>query len=375
MTTKDNGLKSAWADWADALVATLFPAGLGAGQHFAFGQTTLVADFANSDPEVINSEIFRIGDSVPQPSPDFVPMGSLYEAYGFFLQRLSSPALASALAAWKDATSVSPSRFNMPTKIGTQAPAGTVPVGPAADPQGSTTYLPAYSLDAGFRGRYKEWQASSVAGRTSDGGVIRVSSAGSAAGAPVLRSMKASAGPAADALPPFIRFHAPGVVAKTSMRDLAGPQAAAPVATTALDSYSLEVCFTGLGTFMLGPTQWFSDTAVRLFASQLTAADQVSYFGRQGVLARRIYQVVIGFEPSATLRFDAGSAGNRNAKPLLAPPPGASIGVGPLSFDSASLKSGTGGDGTTLTIGPAASSMPILLGVVSMDLAHVDPVP
>lgn len=385
VTSNPNGMEAAWAGWADALVATLFPAGLGPGQHFAFGQTTLVADFANSDPQVINAEAFRIGDMVPGASPHLVPMASLNQAYGYLLEQLNSPMLAPARADWNEATSGAPNRFTMPARMGAQAPAGASTAAPGTGAPAPTTYVPAYALDNGFRTKYEEWQASSVAGRTSGGGVIRVHSSGRAATAPVPRSLRATASVRmATALPPFVRILAPAQAqaqtrALSSDAALLAPASHGAGANTNADAdadadgsgYSIEVAFTGLGTFMLGPAAWFSDTAVRLFGGQLSAADQARYFGSAGVLARRMYQVVLGFEPSVSLRIGAQDAGT--ARALAAQPPGSAIGVGPLTFATASLTSTIRHDGSTVTIGPAASTLPILLGVVSTDLANPPP--
>ena len=386
----DRGLRSAWTDWSEALVATLFPAGLGAGQHFSFGQTTLAVDLVNHDPAVINAELFRIADTVPQDSPDFVNMGSLSEAYGYFLQSVGAPALSSALSNWQLANNAVANRFTMPVKQGTRPPPGASATGPGGLAQEAATFLPAYSLDASFQSKYDDWQRSSIANRTSDGGVIRIGP--TAARAPRIRSLLAAhtQEPASDTLPPFLRLQRPAPSLSTSatpstssapalrglMRGVQESPALGTAAANAppvLDGYAIEVAFTGLATFMLGPTQWFSDTAVRLFAHQLPEGEQDNYFGRQGVLARRVYQIVLGFQPSVTLRFDARHAAGASA--VMSQPPGSAIGVGPMSISGGALSTSTDGAGSIVRIVPPPSRLPILLGVVSTQLIHPPPGP
>lgn len=428
MTTPEGGLETAWSAWSQALVSTLFPGGLGPGQHFAFGQTTLMADFANADPQIANAEIFRIGDTVPAAAPNFVPLASLSDAYGFFLQRIGSPALATAQANMAAANSAAQTGFNMPAKVGTQAPAGALPPGTGGAGQAlQSTFLPAYELDSGFRTQYQEWQSSSAKGLTRAGGVISFSSRiggpagssgfGSPSGGPagsapmhalMLPSVSAlaaqpSSDPAVSTLvptpPSFLRVvaaaPAPVALQSTPGAGTAQPLAStpspglgtvehsrpvAPAADGGSSNFSLEVSFTGLGTFMIGPARWFSDTAVRLFADQLSPPDKALFFATGGVLARRIYQVVIAFEPTVILSFDDRQVFN-NARALMSDPQGDSVSIGPLNFDS-KLVSSSGGEGPlysddvrTITIGPVPSTLPILLGVVSTDVVTFPPAP
>lgn len=360
MTTEPSGLDATWAAWADALVATLFPAGLGPGQGFAFGQTTLVADFANSDAEVINAEIFRIGDTVPAPGPNFAPLASLSQAYGYFLQRQDPATVTTALGYWRQASSEGPTPFNMPTRLAAQVPAGMGPPGPPAP----TVYQPAYQLDGGFPAKYGEWQQASVQGRTTAGGVIRVQSAAARAAPRVALMSAVRPMPAA----PFLRLR----TGSTGLARLAAAPSVGPGGSGVTDGYGVAVAFTGLGTFTLNPLGWFSDTTVRMLADQLSPADQARFFGRAGVLGRRIYQVVLGFQPSVTVSFQAPVDRDR-AKALLAAGGGGGLGVGPLSFDGTAAATSDGGDGSTITLGPTASSLPILLGVVSTALSDLVP--
>lgn len=414
MTTPEGGLEAAWSEWSRALVSTLFPGGLGPGQHFAFGQTTLMADFANADPQVANAEIFRIGDTVPAAAPNFVPQASLSDAYGFFLQRIESPALAMAQANMAAANSAAQTGFNMPAKVGTQSPAGYLPPGQGGTAQAlQAMFLPAYELDTGFRTRYQEWQSLSARGQTRAGGVISFSSRiGDPPGSspsmhalmpPSVSTLAAqpspdpAVAPQVPTPPAFFRVvvAAPAPLQSAFAVDTAQPPALPPSSAQAAvehyrpvalaanrgsSNFSLEVSFTGLGTFMIGPARWFSDTAVRLFADQLSPTDKALFFAAGGVLARRIYQVVIAFEPTVILRFDDREV-FKNAKTLLSDPQGDSVSIGPLNFDSKLIASASSkgavysDDVQTITIGPVPSTLPILLGVVSTDVATFPPAP
>lgn len=386
MTTGQGGLEAAWAGWSRALVGTLFPAGLGNTQHFAFGQTTLVADVANADPLVCNAEVFRLGDAMPADSPNFSAAASVSEAYALFLRRVASPDLDDARTKMTAADAASPTALNMPIRQAASAP--------GAAPPPPTTYVPAYVLDSGFRAKYSEWQGSSIARRTRDGGVITFRSTIAAAPPPTsaasiattaARSMVSASAPAVSppAPPPFFRLlpddtagppHVPMFTAAVppmalafATTNLAGPTAVPPAPATGSGNFALEVAFTGLGTFALNPAGWFSKTAIALFKDQLSAQDQSAFFAEGGVLARCIYQVVLGFEPTVTLQFDDRLA-FESARSLLAAPQGPSIAIGPITFDAGAAASTDDDETQTITIGPTASTLPILLGVVSTDV-------
>jgi len=123
---------------------------------------------------------------------------------------------------------------------------------------------------------------------------------------------------------------------------------------------------------MLSPGRWFNAAAIQLFAGQLSAADRTVFFGADGVLARRVYQVVVGFEPAVRLEFDDPQA-FQEAVTHVGSAQAGSIGVGPFDFDAGTVDA-TSGDTLAITLGPAASTLPILLGVVSTDVANPPPV-
>ena len=341
MAIESSGLDTAWSSWGEALVATLFPAGLGPQQRFSFGQTTLVADFVNNDVQVINAQLYGIGDIVPATGPNFAPLASLSEAYGFFLQRLAAASVSREMGCWQQAISATATPYNMPTRSGAAVPAGMGQTGTPAD----TVYLPAYLLDSGFRAKYGEWQVASTTGRTDAGGVIRVrspSKSSTALGAP--GAAKVARAPA----PGFLKLR-PGLAASAALQVAAAGAAPAalvmppglaaasrnPAGAAVADDYEVTVAFTGLATFSLNPAPWFSETTIRMLSDQLSPADQVKFFGPDGILARRIYQVVLGFQPSVSLSFPDPDT-HAQAQALLQAGPGGGVDVGCLLYTSPS---------------------------------------
>ena len=173
------GTADVWQAWYDEFMRVLLPTGLGPRQHFAAGQTTLVVDFANPDPLITNAEIFRIGNTMPAASPNFARQGTLFDAYRLFLGRIDSEQVDDAKKSVEAANSQALNELNMNAKVGTIAPDGSQPqtIGDPSPPLPSalrTVCLPAYGLDAGFRGKYQEWQALSAQGKSTAGGTISV---------------------------------------------------------------------------------------------------------------------------------------------------------------------------------------------------------
>lgn len=374
MAIESSGLDAAWSSWGEALVATLFPAGLGPQQRFSFGQTTLVADFVNNDVQVINAQLYGIGDIVPATGPNFAPLASLSDAYGFFLQRFAPASVTREMGSWQQAISATATPYNMPTRSGAAVPAG---MGQTVTPS-DTVYLPAYLLDSGFRAKYGEWQVASTTGRTDAGGVIRVRS-------PSKASMALGAHGAAKVAPApapgFLKLR-PGLAASAALQVAAtagatptalvmppGLAAASgnPAGAAVADDYEVTVAFTGLATFSLNPAPWFSETTIRMLSDQLSPADQAKFFGPDGILARRIYQVVLGFQPSVSLSFPDPDT-HAQAQALLQAGPGGGVDVGPLSFEAGSAGV-SANPGSGITMGPTPSTLPVLLGVVSTTLA------
>jgi hypothetical protein len=154
------------------------------------------------------------------------------------------------------------------------------------------------------------------------------------------------------------------------------PETEPPASFTAANSpstFTLQVSFTGLGTFTIGPDRWWSDTVIRLFEGALTQQDRDLFFGEEGVLPRRIFQVVLGFQPTLKLSFDDWTV-FESARDSLQNPVGDGVGIGPFNLHSKALVPGSDGVSTysepdqTITIGPIQSTLPILLGVVSIAL-------
>ncbi len=443
-----------WTKWMGAVQATALPGGLGAGQQFSAGSTTLNIDLGNTDPTIVNYYIHGLGDVVPANSPSYSAGGGLLASYAVFLDKINlgavpNPNLASQLniattalntaqtafnnvmtqaiqqytnykainsppfvpfSTWvvqsypsyitannqligaantvdslmvqvygagysvlqqartkvgiNGAQSlISQNAFNMAVTSGSIAPPGSQPVviGGTTPPPATalvSSLTPAYSLQA-FAAKYAEWQASSVAGQTSAGASISITSSTATYN---LDESGWSASADASLFGDFFNFTASGSASgqKTS------------IDTTSSD-FSLTVNFTGFGSFPIAPgTWWDSGALVATYHNQLNPGAP-DFFGEDGSMARFATQVVVGFEPTVILQMK--SSDYSNVKSSWEAQATASIGIGPFRIGSVSgSANGTKQDiqwddaSASVTIGPVSSSVPVLLGVVSQQL-------
>lgn len=74
-----------WQHWIKQLIDAVTSGGLGEGQQFSAGSTTLSVDLANADPQISAFNIFEIGDTVPAASPTYAPGSGLATSYSLFL--------------------------------------------------------------------------------------------------------------------------------------------------------------------------------------------------------------------------------------------------------------------------------------------------
>ena len=64
---------------------------------------------------------------------------------------------------------------------------------------------------------------------------------------------------------------------------------------------TLKVSFTGLQAFAINPDSWFAEAAIKIYQRGLVQQDRDTFFGSNGVLSRRIFQVILGFQPTLTI--------------------------------------------------------------------------
>lgn len=97
------------------------------------------------------------------------------------------------------------------------------------------------------------------------------------------------------------------------------------------------------------------------------------FFGEGGALSAIATQVVVGFEPTVTLKMSASDYSN--VKSSWEASATTSIGIGPFRLGSLTgSANGTKQDikyddaTASVTIGPISSTLPVLLGVISQKL-------
>lgn len=441
-----------WAKWLGAVQAAALPAGLGEGQRFSAGSTTLNVDLGNADPTIQNYYIHGLGDVVPANSPSYSAGSSLVSAYAAFLdwidpgakvnpnldsqvnlattklnnaQKAFNAILMQAITAYNAAKGVMPdlpafkdwlptnypsyltanndligasgayeqlmiqvygpnyaslqnartnvgynyaqnvltqNKFNMAVTSGSVSPPGSQPVviggdTPAAPSALVSSFLPAYSLQA-FGSKYPEWQAASVAGQNDAGASISITSNTEDYS---LDKSGWSASAKATLFGDFFNFSLGGSTSggKTSIN-------------TSSSDFSLTVDFTGFGSFPIAPGAWWNSALVALNTTKLKPGAP-DFFGDDGALSGLATQVVVGFEPTVTLKMSASDYSN--VKSTWQAQATTSIGIGPfrlgkLSGSANGTKQDIHYDDATasVTIGPVKSTLPVLLGVVSQRL-------
>ncbi|WLH78448.1 MULTISPECIES: hypothetical protein [unclassified Pseudomonas] len=106
-----------WAKWMGAVQNQALSGGLGGGQRFSAGSTTLNVDLGNVDPTIVNYYIHGLGDVVPANSPSYSPAGGLLTSYAVFLDcidlgAIPNPNLASQVNLATSALNTAQTAFN-----------------------------------------------------------------------------------------------------------------------------------------------------------------------------------------------------------------------------------------------------------------------
>lgn len=255
--------------------------------------------------------------------------------------------------------------YNMVADLVTIAPpgSGSSPVLPGQTPPPSpqtlvSTFVPSYTLEA-FGAKYSEWQTASVQGKNNAGGTITVTAASETFD---YSEFGWNASVDASWLGDF--FEIGGSGSSSGQR--------VSINTTS-SNFSLSVAFTGFGVFSISPGLWWDNASlIDLYKNSLRTGAP-DFFGPTGALARLPYSIVVGFEPTITLKMEASDYSN--VKNTWQAQASVSIGVGPFTLGSASVSTyGTKQNikwddaSATVTIGPVTSTLPILLGVMSQQL-------
>lgn len=251
--------------------------------------------------------------------------------------------------------------YNMQATSATYVPPGSTAavIGAAAAASTSTTaqnvssFVPLYSLDTAYAATYTEWQTASVAGNI--GETFHFDSHSDAydyKGSGWNASAQASWGS-------FFR----------SVSASSSASAETISVDTSSSDFSVDVSFVGVKAFNITPGPWWQNGGlVSTFKTKLKPGAP-DFFSDNGALARRASQVVLGFEPTISIKLSA--ADYSRLKSSWQTESSVSVGVGPFSFSGAggadSSKDNIHYDdaSSSIKIGPIKSTMPVLLGVVS----------
>lgn len=249
--------------------------------------------------------------------------------------------------------------YNMVCEVGTIAPHGSKPSLPGGTTEKpkeelKTIYYPFYGLE-GFTTKYKEWQNDSVHHKiackftiTSSSKTSNMSEFGFDASAKLNLSK------------PFFSYSLSGS-AKSEFKELK--------CDLQSEDFSIEISYTGLGTFNIRPGVWFDQGIVKTYHNSIKA-DSPDFFGPEGSLARRPYAIVVGFEPHVKLTlnssnysmFKSNFQANATACFKIGP---FKIGQGDLSTYVKKENVHYDDSSNTIEILPSKTTMPVLLGVVS----------
>lgn len=141
---------------------------------------------------------------------------------------------------------------------------------------------------------------------------------------------------------------------------------------TSSPDFSVDVEFVGMKALGITPGPWWQNGSLLSTFRDKLKPGAPDFFSDNGALARRASQVVLGFEPTITVKLSA--ADYNQLKSSWQSQASTSVGVGPFSFSDAGWP-GLSKDAihyddatSTLKIGPIESPMPVLLGVVSSKL-------
>ena len=279
------------------------------------------------------------------------------QAYGAGYSTIQ--AAQSAVSAITGAKSLTPPQnpYNMPVKVGSVAPGGAVTVLPGQTPPDpsstlNSTFRPAYELGGALPTVFSAWQTSSVA-----------------------KDFPVS-------------FDLSGDFSTASSRDFgwkesvsasyrswfsvkANQQASYQSVSESWDNSSFDctISFNGLQSFPINPdANWFSSGIIQNYKDKLLATSP-QFFGEGGSLHVIPSSIILAYGLKISIKVD--NASFSSLKTAFQQSADVSIGVGPFSFsgsESSHLDTSSfvyDADSSTITINPAPTGVPILLGVVS----------
>jgi len=218
------------------------------------------------------------------------------------------------------------------------------------------TLAPAYSL-SGFAAVYQGWQAASARGGAPAASVKIDSSASASTWSDMGWSVDAAGGVSYG----FFDMWAENSTSSDTQ-----------TAFSMQDNFSMEIDFVGLNVFTVSQGQWFDLGLIKSYKDQLLASAP-HLFTTAGALGRLPAQVVIGFNPTITLSMSNKDYSSFQSSFESTTNGGASFGpfvVGDVHSSVYSNKAGVAFDSSsgTIKISPPATTVPILLGMISSRL-------
>ncbi|MBZ8140999.1 hypothetical protein CLD22_13940 [Rubrivivax gelatinosus] len=254
--------------------------------------------------------------------------------------------------------------YNMQITSATYIPPGSTAavIGQAAPSTTASTdtnvssYVPLYQFDTAYAATYTQWQAASVAGTI--GQTFHFDSSSQ-----------------------DYDYQASGwnASAKASWSDffrtVSGSTSSSATAVSvdaSSSAFSFDVSFVGVKAFSINPGPWWQNGSLVSTYRDKLKPGAPDFFSDAGALARRASQVVLGFEPTITIKMSAQDYSR--VKSSWQTQATLTVGVGPFSFGASgganSSKDQIHYDdaSSSIRIGPIKSTMPVLLGVVSSRL-------
>jgi hypothetical protein len=235
----------------------------------------------------------------------------------------------------------------------TAAVIGAVAAATTTTAQGVSSFVPLYSLDTAYAATYAEWQKASVAGQI--GETFHFDSHSNDC------DYKESGWNASASASWHGFFRSASASSSSSEQTVS--------VDTSSSDFSVDVAFVGVKAFNIAPGPWWQNGSLASTYKGKLKQGAPDFFSDNGALARRASQVVLGFEPTITVRLSA--ADYSRLKGAWQTQASVSVGVGPFSFNGAggadSSKDNIHYDdaASSIKIGPIQSTMPVLLGVVS----------
>jgi len=217
------------------------------------------------------------------------------------------------------------------------------------------SFAPSYNLDSSYNAKYAEWQTASLQGAI--GSTVELTASSS-------DSSYDNSGWAASASASWR-----GWFRSASGSALASGQTV-DIDTSSTD-FNMKVDFVGLAEFSIGPGLWWQGSLVADFKNSLKPGAP-DFFSDAGSLSRRASKIVLGFQPTVTIKMSA--ADYSRLKTSWQAEATVSGSFGPFSFGASSSAYANSDDihyddaSASITVGPIKSTMPVLLGVISSKL-------